>query len=162
MSRLCYFKRSFSRALICLILSMLPLTGFADRIKDLAAIAGVRSNQLVGYGLVVGLSGTGDKSLGITLQSMQSMVSRFGMVTDTSGLSGDNSAAVMVTAELPAFTKPGQTLDVTVSTLGPAASLRGGTLLMTPLLGADGETMRLHRVIWWLVDWVSRVKMDHH
>ena len=140
MSRLCYFKRSFSRALICLILSMLPLTGFADRIKDLAAIAGVRSNQLVGYGLVVGLSGTGDKSLGITLQSMQSMVSRFGMVTDTSGLSGDNSAAVMVTAELPAFTKPGQTLDVTVSTLGPAASLRGGTLLMTPLLGADGET----------------------
>ena len=101
MSRLCYFKRSFSRALICLILSMLPLTGFADRIKDLAAIAGVRSNQLVGYGLVVGLSGTGDKSLGITLQSMQSMVSRFGMVTDTSGLSGDNSAAVMVTAFRP-------------------------------------------------------------
>ena len=140
MSWLSYFKRFLSRSLFCLILAMLPTTGFADRIKDLAAIAGVRSNQLVGYGLVVGLSGTGDKSLGITLQSMQSMVSRFGMVTDTSGLSGDNSAAVMVTAELPAFTKPGQTLDVTVSTLGPAESLRGGTLLMTPLLGADGET----------------------
>ena len=140
MSWLSYFKHFLSRSLFCFILAMLPTTGFADRIKDLAAIAGVRSNQLVGYGLVVGLSGTGDKSLGITLQSMQSMVSRFGMVTDTSGLSGDNSAAVMVTAELPAFTKPGQTLDVTVSTLGPAESLRGGTLLMTPLLGADGET----------------------
>jgi flagellar P-ring protein precursor FlgI len=140
MSGFCLFKRFLSPGLICLILALLPATGFADRIKDLASIAGVRSNQLVGYGLVVGLSGTGDKSLGITLQSMQSMVSRFGMVTDTSGLSGDNSAAVMVTAELPAFTKPGQTLDVTVSTLGPAESLRGGTLLMTPLLGADGET----------------------
>ena len=140
MSGFCLFKRFLSRGLICLTLALLPATGFADRIKDLASIAGVRSNQLVGYGLVVGLSGTGDKSLGITLQSMQSMVSRFGMVTDTSGLSGDNSAAVMVTAELPAFTKPGQTLDVTVSTLGPAESLRGGTLLMTPLLGADGET----------------------
>ena len=140
MSYLDQINRSFSRWLICIVLAVVPATGFADRIKDLASIAGVRSNQLVGYGLVVGLSGTGDKSLGITLQSMQSMVSRFGMVTDTSGLSGDNSAAVMVTAELPAFTKPGQTLDVTVSTLGPAESLRGGTLLMTPLLGADGET----------------------
>jgi len=79
MSWLYHLKRSLSRGLICLILAMLPATGFADRIKDLAAIAGVRSNQLVGYGLVVGLSGTGDKSLGITLQSMQSMVSRFGM-----------------------------------------------------------------------------------
>jgi flagellar P-ring protein precursor FlgI len=140
MSYLTLRKTSLRRALVCITLLLLPVTGFADRIKDLASIAGVRSNQLVGYGLVVGLSGTGDKSLGITLQSMQSMVSRFGMVTDTAGLSGDNSAAVMVTAELPAFTKPGQALDVTVSTLGPAQSLRGGTLLMTPLLGADGET----------------------
>lgn len=112
----------------------------ADRIKDLATLAGVRSNQLVGYGLVVGLSGTGDGDLGITLQSLQSMVSRFGMVTEQAGLDGSNSAAVMVTAELPAFTKPGQTLDVTVSTLGAAESLRGGTLLMTPLLAVDGET----------------------
>lgn len=112
----------------------------ADRIKDLAALAGVRSNQLVGYGLVVGLSGTGDADLGITLQSMQSMVSRFGLTTGLDGLDGENAAAVMVTAELPPFIKPGQTLDVTVSALGPAESLRGGTLLMTPLLGADGET----------------------
>ena len=112
----------------------------ADRIKDLASLAGVRNNQLVGYGLVVGLSGTGDANLGITLQSMQAMLSRFGMSTDTSGLSGANAAAVMVTADLAPFIKPGQTLDVTVSALGASASLRGGTLLMTPLLGADGQT----------------------
>ena len=112
----------------------------ADRLKDLTSIAGVRSNQLVGYGIVVGLAGSGDGNSGLTLQSMQSMVSRFGLVTETSGLNGQNTAAVMVTAELPPFIKPGQTLDVTVSTLGKAKSLRGGTLLMTPLLGADGET----------------------
>jgi flagellar P-ring protein precursor FlgI len=103
----------------------------------------VRSNQLVGYGLVVGLSGTGDGDLGITLQSLQSMVSRFGMVTELDGLDGTNAAAVIVTADLPAFIKPGQTLDVTVSTLGPSESLRGGTLLLTPLLGVDGETYAL-------------------
>jgi flagellar P-ring protein precursor FlgI len=112
----------------------------ADRIKDLASLAGVRNNQLVGYGLVVGLSGTGDANLGITLQSMQAMLSRFGMSTETSGLSGANAAAVMVTADLAPFIKPGQTLDVTVSALGASESLRGGTLLMTPLLGADGQT----------------------
>ena len=112
----------------------------ADRLKDLTSIAGVRTNQLVGYGIVVGLAGSGDGNNGLTLQSMQSMVSRFGLVTDTAGLDGKNTAAVMVTAELSPFTKPGQTVDVTVSTVGKAKSLRGGTLLMTPLLGADGET----------------------
>ena len=112
----------------------------ADRLKDLTSIAGIRSNQLVGYGIVVGLNGTGDGNIGLTLQSMQSMVSRFGLVTDTAGLNGANTAAVMVTADMSAFIKPGQTLDITVSTLGKANSLRGGTLLMTPLLGADGET----------------------
>ncbi|AGI74772.1 flagellar basal-body P-ring protein (plasmid) [Octadecabacter arcticus 238] len=118
-------------------------TASADRIKDLASLAGVRSNQLLGYGLVVGLSGTGDGDLGITLQSLQSMVSRFGMVAEQDGLDGSNAAVVIVTSELPAFIKPGQTLDVTVSTLGAAESLRGGTLLMTPLLGVDGETYAL-------------------
>ncbi len=113
---------------------------YGDRLKDLTSIAGIRSNQLVGYGIVVGLNGTGDGNIGLTLQSMQSMVSRFGLVTDTSGLNGANTAAVMVTADMSAFVKPGQTLDITVSTLGKANSLRGGTLLMTPLLGADGET----------------------
>ena len=112
----------------------------ADRIKDLTSLAGVRSNQLVGYGVVVGLAGTGDGNTGITLQSMQSLVSRFGITSDLGGFNGDNAAAVMITADLPPFTKPGQTIDVTVSTVGGAASLKGGTLLMSPLLGADGET----------------------
>lgn len=125
-------------ALSVLLFSGLPAQ--AERIKDIASIAGVRGNQLVGYGIVVGLAGTGDGGTGLTLQSMQAMVSRFGIVTDAAGLNAKNAAAVMVTSELPAFTKPGQKMDVTVSTLGGAKSLRGGTLLMTPLLGADGET----------------------
>ena len=112
----------------------------ADRIKDLASVAGVRTNQLVGYGVVVGLAGTGDGYSGLTTQSLQSMVSQFGLVTDAANLTAKNAAAVMVTADLPPFMKPGQRLDVTVSTMGAAKSLRGGTLLMTPMMGADGET----------------------
>ncbi|PVZ49656.1 flagellar basal body P-ring protein FlgI [Thalassobacter stenotrophicus] len=131
---------SFLRICLVLIAALWASVASADRIKDLASVAGVRSNQLVGYGLVVGLSGTGDGDLGITLQSLQSMVSRFGMVAEQDALDGVNAAAVIVTADLPAFVKPGQELDVTVSTLGSAESLRGGTLLMTPLLGVDGET----------------------
>ena len=130
----------FSLVLISLHLSLISSFVYSDRLKDLTSIAGVRSNQLVGYGIVVGLNGTGDGNIGLTLQSMQSMVSRFGLVTDTAGLNGANTAAVMVTADMTAFAKPGQTIDITVSTLGKASSLRGGTLLMTPLLGADGET----------------------
>jgi len=122
------------------LLSFGSAAAFADRVKDIATLAGVRTNQLVGYGLVVGLSGTGDNNLGLTLQSMQAMLSRFGMSLDQTGLSGANAAAVMVTADLAPFMKPGQLLDVTVSALGGASSLRGGTLLMTPLLGADGQT----------------------
>jgi len=120
--------------------AFLSEAAMGERIKDISSVAGVRSNQLVGYGIVVGLAGTGDGSSGLTLQSMQAMVSRFGLVTDVSGLNAKNAAAVMVTAELPPFLKPGQTLDITASTMGGATSLRGGTLLMTPLLGADGET----------------------
>ncbi len=130
----------FSLIIISLQISFIHSFGYCDRLKDLTSIAGIRSNQLVGYGIVVGLNGTGDGNIGLTLQSMQSMVSRFGLVTDTAGLNGANTAAVMVTADMSAFSKPGQTLDITVSTLGKANSLRGGTLLMTPLLGADGET----------------------
>ena len=124
--------------IITLILSSSVV--YSDRLKDLTSIAGVRNNQLVGYGIVVGLAGTGDGNIGLTLQSMQSMVSRFGLVTDVSGLDAKNTAAVMVTAEMAPFVKPGQQINVTVSTLGKSKSLRGGTLLMTPLLGADGET----------------------
>ena len=130
----------FSLIIISLQISFIHSLGYCDRLKDLTSIAGIRSNQLVGYGIVVGLNGTGDGNIGLTLQSMQSMVSRFGLVTDTAGLNGANTAAVMVTADMSAFSKPGQTIDITVSTLGKASSLRGGTLLMTPLLGADGET----------------------
>ena len=126
-------------SLSCLALSV-SSNALADRLKDLTSISGVRSNPLVGYGIVVGLAGSGDGNSGLLLQSMQAMVSQFGLVTNTAGLSGKNAAAVMVTAELPAFTKPGQAIDITVSTLGAAKSLRGGTLLMTPLKGADGET----------------------
>jgi flagellar P-ring protein precursor FlgI len=122
------------------VFSGFPNAANAERIKDITSIAGVRSNQLVGYGLVVGLAGTGDGGTGLTLQSMQAMVSRFGLVTGVEGLNARNAAAVMVTTDLPPFVKPGQRLDVTVSTIGGAKSLRGGTLLMTPLLGADGET----------------------
>lgn len=126
--------------IMALLLFMGSASAVADRLKDMTSIAGVRSNQLVGYGVVVGLAGTGDGSSGLTLQSLQSMVSQFGLVTDAANLTAKNAAAVMVTAELPAFMKPGQRLDITVSTVGGAKSLRGGTLLMTPMLGADGET----------------------
>ena len=126
--------------LLCLAIGLAASPVMADRLKDMTSIAGVRSNQLVGYGVVVGLAGTGDGNSGLTLQSLQSMVSQFGLVTDAASLNAKNVAAVMVTAEMPAFMKPGQRLDVTVSTVGGSKSLRGGTLLMTPMLGADGET----------------------
>ncbi|MDC1383958.1 flagellar basal body P-ring protein FlgI [Candidatus Puniceispirillum sp.] len=106
----------------------------------MTSIAGVRSNQIVGYGLVVGLAGSGDGNAVLTQQALQSMISQFGVVTSAGNMNGKNAASVIVTAELPPFIKPGQKLDVVVSTVGQAKSLRGGTLLMTPLLGADGET----------------------
>lgn len=112
---------------------------FADRIKDLTSIAGVRTNQLVGYGLVIGLAKTGDGSVNLTKQSIASMVSQFGVIASTADIDGSNSATVMVTASLPAFAKPGQNIDVTISTIGKAKSLKGGTLLMTALKGADGS-----------------------
>jgi flagellar P-ring protein precursor FlgI len=114
----------------------------AERIKDLASLQGVRSNQLVGYGLVAGLDGTGDQTTQtpFTVQSIVNMLGQLGVnVPAATNLQLKNVAAVMVTANLPAFAKPGQTLDVTVSSLGNAKSLRGGTLLLTPLKGADGQ-----------------------
>ena len=126
--------------LLCGLFTFLVSAVHAERIKDITSLAGIRSNQLVGYGIVVGLAGSGDGNTGITLQSMQSLVARFGITSDIKGFNGDNAAAVMITAELPPFSKPGQTIDVTVSTIGGSESLKGGTLLMSPLLGADGET----------------------
>ena len=105
----------------------------------MASVAGVRSNQLVGYGLVIGLAKTGDGSVNLTKQSIAAMVSQFGVIASTADIDATNAANVMVTANLPAFAKPGQTIDVTVSTIGKANSLKGGTLLMTALKGADGD-----------------------
>lgn len=131
------------KALILLLALMLgAFNAQAERIKDIASIAGVRENQLVGYGLVVGLDGTGDQttSTPFTVQSLASMLGQLG-VNLPPGLSLQlkNVAAVMVTSSLPPFAKPGQAIDVTVSSMGNAKSLRGGTLLMTPLKGADGQ-----------------------
>jgi len=129
---------------------------FADRIKDLTNVAGVRSNQLIGYGLVVGLNGSGDGgAVPFTGQSLRSILGRLGVNVDgvlsdfdvagtqANSIPADNVAAVMVTASLPAFAKPGQTIDVNVSTIGGATSLRGGTLILTRLRGVDGEVYAL-------------------
>jgi flagellar P-ring protein FlgI len=112
----------------------------AERIKDLGTFQGIRTNQITGYGIVVGLAGTGDDSLEYTVYGMKGVASRFGLQLPAGiNPSLKNAAAVMITAELPAFAKPGQKLDITVSALGKAKSLRGGTLLVTPLNGADGQ-----------------------
>lgn len=114
----------------------------AERIKDLTTIQGVRGNQLIGYGLVVGLDGTGDQTTQtpFTVQSIISMMQQMGIsLPPGTSLQLKNVASVMITASLPPFAQPGQTLDITVSSMGNAKSLRGGTLLMTPLKGADGQ-----------------------
>ena len=123
---------------------MLTSTVFADsavtRIKDIAKIQGVRSNQLMGYGLVVGLPGTGDSDDTVQMiQSTVAMLRNFGISIDAADLDTDNVAAVMVTATLPPFVREGDTIDVTVSSMGDAESIQGGTLLQTPLRAADGE-----------------------
>lgn len=127
-----------------MLLQALLITGFvgsanAERIKDIASIQGVRSNQLVGYGLVVGLDKSGDKNK-FTGQTLSSMLGRFGL-TLPAGVDpkSKNIAAVAIQADLPPFAKPGQTIDITVSSIGDAKSLRGGTLIMSPLKGADGQ-----------------------
>lgn len=128
------------KPLICLCLCLLSVSAFAERIKDLSSVQGVRSNQLVGYGLVVGLDGTGDNA-SFTDQTFRNMMEQFGITIPEGEDSGsDNIAAVSVQATLPPFAKPGQEIDITVSSLGNADSLRGGSLLLTPLRGADGRT----------------------
>ena len=126
----------------CLLL--FTSTVFAEsavtRIKDIAKVQGVRSNQLMGYGLVVGLPGTGDDDDTVQMiQSTVSMLERFGITINAADLDTDNVAAVMVTATLPPFVREGDTIDVTISSMGNAESIQGGTLLQTPLLAADGE-----------------------
>jgi flagellar P-ring protein precursor FlgI len=128
----------FILAFLAALIATTPV--YAERIKDLGTFQGLRSNQLTGYGIVVGLAGTGDDSLEYTTYGMKGAAARFGL-TLPPGLNPalKNAAAVIVTADLPAFAKPGQKLDITVSALGKAKSLRGGTLVMMPLRGADNE-----------------------
>ena len=123
----------------CLVI-LLPCIAGAARLKDIADIEGVRGNSLIGYGLVVGLDGSGDKrGSAFTPQSMSNLLERLGVRVDASELSLSNSAAVIVTTTLPAFSRPGQRLDVTLSSIGDAKTLQGGNLLMTPLKAADGQ-----------------------
>lgn len=134
---------ALSRSLLALSILFLS-TGAANaasRIKDIVDFEGVRDNLLVGYGLVVGLNGTGDKLADghFTKQSLQAMLNRLGVKPTDDGLDSKNVAAVMITASLPPFSRQGSRIDVTVSALGDSSSLLGGTLLVTPLLGADGE-----------------------
>lgn len=118
----------------------LPAHSASSRIKDLVMVSGVRENQLVGYGLVVGLAGDGDKDPVYTVQAVANMLQKFGITVPASTLSAKNVAAVIVTSDIRAFMKPGTRLDVTVAAMGDAKSLQGGVLLQTPLVGADGKT----------------------
>ncbi|MGH8074991.1 MAG: flagellar basal body P-ring protein FlgI, partial [Lysobacter sp.] len=134
--------RPFISPLALLVLLFFGGTAHAERIKDLAQVGGVRGNALVGYGLVVGLDGSGDRTsqTPFTVQSLKTMLDQLG-VSIPPGVNPQlkNVAAVAIHAELPAYAKPGQSIDVTVSSIGNAGSLRGGSLLMAPLKGADGQ-----------------------
>lgn len=133
-------KRFFLVLLAAFLVPLFPLQGNGARLRDIASIGGIRDNQLIGYGLVVGLAGTGDDMKnGFTRESLANMLSRQGLAMKDKLLKSDNVAAVMVTAVLPPFAKGGTKIDVTVSSIGDATSLQGGTLLLTPLMGVDGE-----------------------
>src|SRR3981081_328553 len=139
MTRTSTFALAALAATCSLIVALLPAQA-ASRIKDLANVEGVRQNQLIGYGLVVGLNGTGDtiNNSPFTRQSITAMLERLGVNIRGQNLNLKNVAAVMVTANLPAFSTQGSRIDVTVSALGDAKNLMGGTLLVTPLRGAGG------------------------
>ena len=131
-----------TKSIFATLLLLFSLSASAERVKDLATVLGVRENQLLGYGLVVGLDGSGDQTTQtpFTVQSTITMLAQLGITLPPgTSLQLKNIAAVTVTASLPPFSRPGQTIDITVSSIGNAKSLRGGTLLMTPLKGADGQ-----------------------
>lgn len=135
-------KSKVAHYCLSILLSFTSFNACADRIKDIASVAGVRSNQLVGYGLLVGLDGTGDQTnqSPFTTQTFTAMLKQFGIsIPEGIRFQLKNVAAVAIHAELPAFSKPGQTIDVTVSSISNAKSLRGGSLLMAPLKGIDGK-----------------------
>lgn len=127
---------------IILMILVLPPAAKAERIKDIASFEGFRDNQLIGYGLVVGLDGTGDKGLA-TMQAIANMMQRMGLTVQPKDIKAKNTASVMVIANLPPFPKPGIRIDAIVSTLGDAKSLQGGTLLLTPMKGPDGKVYGL-------------------
>ena len=136
----------FGMKLCLLVTALIALPAQAERLKDLASIQGVRDNPLIGYGLMVGLDGSGDQTMQtpFTTQSLNNMLGQLGItVPPGATMQLKNVAAVMVTATLPPFARPGQNIDITVSSMGNAKSLRGGTLLMTPLKGADGQVYAL-------------------
>ena len=142
LKRLGFEKINIAAAIAAALFLIIAAAAQAERVKDLASVQGVRANQLVGYGLVVGLDGTGDQTsqTPFTLQSIKNMLIRYGItIPPGSNPQLKNVAAVTVHAELPPFSKPGQLIDITVSSIGNAGSLRGGSLIMTPLLGADGQ-----------------------
>ncbi len=126
-----------------IFLALLAQTAWAERVKDIATIDGVRSNSLIGYGIVVGLDGTGDTSQSMTNQSVATLLGQLGIQLDANAIKSKNVAAVTLTAVMPPYARPGQQLDVTVSSMGNAKSLRGGTLLMSPLKGADAQIYAL-------------------
>ncbi len=139
MQTMFHFSRNHRAFLLCLVLLILPSAGHAARIKDIAIIQGANTLQVVGYGLVTGLSNVGDtRRSTMTIQSITSMLKRFGVTVPQINLQTRNVAAVMVTATVPAFSKPGSKIDVQVSSMGDAQSLQGGILIMTPLSSADG------------------------
>ncbi len=127
------------KKIVCLLILVVSFDVFAARIKDIASIRGVRHNQLVGYGLVVGLKGTGDGGLQFTNQSMKRMLDKLGVKLGEDAVESANIAAVVVTAKLPPFAKSGNPLSVTVNSIGDASSLQGGTLVQTPLRAADKQ-----------------------
>ena len=128
------------KRLFLLLAALVAVPVHAERIKDLGAFEGLRANQLTGYGIVVGLDGTGDDNFEYLTEAMRGVSGRMGLTLPPGVSPGlKNAAAVMITAELPPFAKPGQTIDVTVSAIGKARSLRGGSLVLTPLYGADGQ-----------------------
>ena len=139
------FASKMAAPVLCCALFFASLTpALGVRLKDIATFGGVRTNDLVGYGLVVGLPGTGDKGGSqFTVQSMTNMLESMGVKVDRAALKPKNVAAVMVTARMPASARPGSRLDVTVSSVGDAASLMGGVLLLTPLKGVDGNVYAL-------------------
>lgn len=136
-----FFRHLLAAAILSLVASLpAPAPAHAARLKDIADVQGVRGNQLIGYGVVVGLNGTGDKRGALfTPQSMSNLLERLGVRVRPEDLKLANVAAVMVTAELPPFSNPGGKIDVTLSSIGDASTLQGGVLVMTPLKGADGK-----------------------